>query len=282
MAIYDVNGNSLNAIYDKDNAQLSQAYDIDGNELISTPTSNFVVMTYNIQWFTGVNSNQAMQENIFDTYDADVIGFQEFQKANISTVPTMATQLLSQNYPYLSMGDYGNKNALASKYELIDFTTVPHTTQTMDGQSYSTATINFDGKEILLVVSHVTTSDYEATKVEQIGEVFDAIQNAEYFIIMSDFNTVCKSVNDTEYSTIMKQFVDAGYNCANCTEQFGFLNTWTSSSTASGTWYPCDHVITSSNITIDNVIVDTTKIDIATQTGQSIDHLPVIAYLTIN
>lgn len=283
MAIYDISGNNLNTIYDKDGNQLSQAYDKDGNELIVTPpapTSNFVVMSYNVQWFQGLNSNQAMQESILGTYDADIIGFQEFQRYNQSSIPALATTLLSNDYPYLEMGNYGNKNALASKYELTDFTTVPHTTQTMDGQSYSTATITVDGKEILLVVSHVTTSDYEATKVEQVEEIFDVVQEAEYFIIMADFNTVCKSVNDTEYTTIMKQFIDAGYNSANCSAQHGFLNTWTSGSTSSGTWYPCDHIITSSNISIDNVIVDTTKIDMAS--GQSIDHLPIIAELTVS
>lgn len=279
--IYDRNGTSLNDVaYDVEGTLLNQAYDIEGNELLDT--SQMIVMTYNIQWFTGLNSNQSMQETIFSTYDADIIGFQEFQRQSSETIPTLAHTLLDSDYPYLLMGNYGNKNAIASKYEMTEFTTVPHDTQTMDGQSYSTAHINFNGKDILLLVSHVTTSDYEATKIEQVQEVYEAVQGHEYFIILADFNTVCKSVNDTEYTTIMKQFVDAGYNCANCTEQHGFIDTWTSGSTASGTWYPCDHIITSSNIDIDTVIADTTKIDVASQTGQSIDHLPLIAYLTIN
>ena len=112
--------------------------------------------------------------------------------------------------------------------------------------------------------------------------VFNLVQNEPYFIITGDFNTVCKSVNDTEYTTIMKQFIDAGYHSANCSAQHGFLDTWTAGSTASGTWYPCDHIITSANISMNTVIVDTTKIDVAEQTGQAIDHLPIVAYLTVN
>jgi endonuclease/exonuclease/phosphatase family metal-dependent hydrolase len=282
--IYNIDGTELNTVYDVQGNVLSQAYDIDGNPLlpVTPPSNELIVMSYNIQWFSGLSGNQSMQEEIFETYNADIIGFQEFQRASSNVIPTMATTLLSPNYPYIQMGNYGNKNAIASKYQMSNFETVPFTDQTMDGQSYVKATINFNGKEILIVNSHLTTSSAETQKVAQAKETYDAVKDAEYFILVGDFNTICKSVNDTEYTTIMKQFVDLGCNCANCTEQFGFLDTWTSGSTASGTWYPCDHVITSSNIAINNVVVDTKKIDIASETGQSIDHLPIIAYLTVN
>lgn len=274
--IYDVQGNEISSAYAINGGALSQAYDVQGNELID---DGFVVMSYNVQWMTGINSDMTMQASILNTYNPDVIGFQEFQKAVSSQMPSWVNTLLP-DYQTL-MGNYGNKNGIASKYTMSNFTTVPFTTQTMDGQSYSTATITVNGKEIFLVDAHLTTSDYEATKVEQAGEVFDALQGHEYFILMGDFNTVCKSVNDTEYTTLMKRFVDAGYNVANCSPQHGFNDTWTGGSTASGTWYPCDHIITSANITIDEVIVDTQKISVAEQTGQSIDHLPIIARLTI-
>ena len=275
--IYNINGNNIDSVYDLSGQSLSQAYDVQGNELID---NSLVVMSYNLQWMTGINSDMTMQASILNAYHPDVIGFQEFQKAVSSQMPSWVNTLVP-DYQTL-MGNYGNKNALSCKYTMTNFTTIPFTTQTMDGQSYSTATITVDGKSIFLVNAHLTTSDYETTKVEQAEEVFDALQGHEYFILMGDFNTVCKSVNDTEYTTIMKQFVDAGYNCANCTAQFGFKDTWTSGSTAGGTWYPCDHIITSANISIDSVIVDRTKVDVAAQTGQSIDHLPIIATLIIN
>lgn len=275
--IYDVQGNEISSAYAIDGGALSQAYDVQGNELID---DSFVVMSYNVQWMSGINSDMTMQASILNAYHPDVIGFQEFQKAVSSQMPSWVNTLVPE-YQTL-MGNYGNKNALSSKYAMTNFTTVPFATQTMDGQSYSTATITVDGKSIFLLNAHLTTSDYEETKVEQAGEVFDALQGHEYFILMGDFNTVCKTVNDTEYTTIMKQFVDAGYNVANCSPQHGFTDTWTSGSTAIGTWYPCDHIITSANISINNVIVDTTKIDVVAQTGQSIDHLPIVAYLTVN
>lgn len=280
MAVYNKNGTSVNAVYNENGSSLNQAYDIQGNPLIQRE-SNFVVMSYNVQWFEGINANQTMQEAIFSEYDADVIGFQEFNYEGSSGIPAIASTLLSNDYPYIDVGNYGNKNAIASKYAMSNFATVPHTTQTMDGQSYSTAHITVDNKDILLVVSHLTTSTYESTKVEQAHEIYEAVQNIDRFIVMADFNTVCKSINEPEYTSIMKQFVDAGYNVANCSAQFGFKDTWTSGSTESGTWYPCDHIITSANISMNSVVVDTSKIAIAETTGQSIDHLPIIAYLTI-
>lgn len=282
MPIYDKNGTSLLSAYDKNGSALTQAYDKDGNPLLAPVSTSLVVMSYNIQWFDGMNSNTAMQEEILAVYDADIIGFQEFQYASSSIIPSKAITLLSGSYSYLQMCNYGNKVASASKCPLVDYTTVPFSVQTDDGKSYTTATITVDGKEILIVNAHLTTSNYETAKVQQASEVFAALQGHEYFILTGDFNTVCKSVNDAEYITIMKQFVDAGYNCANCTSQHGFLNTWTSGSTESGTWYPCDHIITSANISIDSVTVDERKIAVAAETGQSIDHLPIIAELTIN
>lgn len=278
MNLFDYAGSPVANVYDVEGTGTGTAYDVGGNALTS---SNFVVMSYNIQHFTGLNANESMQREIFARYNADFIGFQEFQMYNQWTVPALATTLLSEDYPYLEMFLYGNKNAFASKYAISDMTTVPHQTQTMDGQSYSTGKIEVDGKEVFMVVGHVTTSDYESTKVEQIEEVFDAVQGHERFIIMADFNTTCKSVSDTEYTTIMKQFVDAGYNIANCTPQAGFNNTWTDGYTSNAVWYPCDHIITSANISMDRVVFDTQKITVAGTTHQSIDHIPMIAYLTI-
>ena len=276
--IYDIEGTALDGAYDAEGDTLTQAYDIEGNPLMET-SNELTVMTYNVQWFTGLNSTEEMQEEIFMEYDADIIGFQEFQRHTSSEIPAMAQELLTAYT--IRMGDYGDRNALASKYQMRNFDTIPHTTQTMSGQSYSVAEIKFNGKTIHLVVSHTTTTDYEATKVEQVHEVFEAVQDYDYFILLADFNTRVNSVDHPEYTTIMKQFVDAGYNCANCTEQHGYIPTFTAGYTTGGTWYPCDNIITSANIDIDEVIADDIKIGYAGQLQQSIDHIPLIAHLTV-
>ena len=275
--IYNVNGAQLNTAYDVEGEELEQAYDVNGNQLIEPIAAGFAVMTYNVQWFSGLNANQSMQQNIINAYNANIIGLQELR----TSMPAVGSAVLS-DYPYIELGTQTNKTGIASKIQLSNVTSGTFTNQASETRGWQKAYITVDGKTICWINTHLETSSYETVKVAQAAEVFAMVQNETYFIITGDFNTVCKSVNDTEYTTIMKQFIDAGYNSANCSEQHGFLDTWTSGSTAGGTWYPCDHVITSASISIDNVVVDTTKIDMAAQTGQSIDHIPLIAYLTIN
>lgn len=273
--IYDIDGTALAEAYDIDGDALAQAYDIDGTPLIDD-SNELTVMTYNVQWFSGLNANETMQDTIIDTYQADIIGLQELH----TSMPDIGTRVLS-DYPYIYLGVQTNKTGIASKRTLSNATASTFSNQSGETRGYQKAYFNWNGHTVCWVNAHLATSDAETAKVAQAGELYAMVQNEEYFIITGDFNTVCKSVNDTEYTTIMKQFVDAGYNCANCTAQHGFIDTWTSGSTESGTWYPCDHIITSANISIDEVIADTTKVTYASQTSQSIDHIPLIAHLTI-
>lgn len=273
--IYNISGSPLNMEgYSSDGTALSNAYDKNGNELFF----DVVIMSYNIQWFSGLNANIPLQKNIISTYEPDIIGIQEFQRHNSVEIPDATYDVFSPAYPFIEMGNYANKNGIISKHQLRNFTTNIFTTS---NQSYCTATVTINGKDIFLIDTHFATSDYEANKVQQASEICNVLKNHECFILTGDFNTVCKSVNDTEYTTIMKQFVDAGYNIANCSNQHGFIDTWTDGHTSGGTWYPCDHIITSPNIRINNVIADRQKIAVAQQTGQSIDHLPLIAFCTI-
>lgn len=280
MPVYDVYGHDLGqSVYALDSSPLNQAYDINGNPLFTT-SSGLVVMSYNVQWFSELNANQEMQTEIIETYLPNIIGLQELSFTN--SMPALG-QVLFSDYPYSAIGTQQNKSGIVSKIALSGVTSVLYSTQaSADTRGYQKAYFQFNGKTICWLNTHLETSSYESAKVAQAHELFEAVQNEDYFIITGDFNTVCKSVNDTEYTTIMKQFIDAGYHSANCSEQHGFIDTWTGGKSASSTWYPCDHVITSANIDIDNVIVDTSKIDVAAITGQTIDHLPIIAYLTID
>ena len=130
MSVFNVSGNELSSLNDKDGQQLSVAYDASGNEVFSL-ASSMVVMTYNVQWFTGLNANQDMQQTVINRYDADVIGLQELSQTN--DIPQVGQDVLS-GYLDVQIGNYGNRNGIASKYAMSSFTTVPHTDQTMDGQ----------------------------------------------------------------------------------------------------------------------------------------------------
>jgi len=279
MAVYDKSGNALTSVYNKNGSALSQAYDIDGEELLTPQPTELVVMSYNVQGFSGINSNQTMQEEIIATYTPDIVGLQELGMA--STLPSVGAAAFSDYpYQYLSPAIY-NRPAIVSKILLSNVAGSLFENQDGEQRGYQKSYFTYGGKTICWINTHLATSDNESAKVAQAGELFDLVENETYFIITGDFNTVCKNTSATEYTTIMKQFVDAGYNVANCSEQFGFTDTWTAGNSVSGTWYPCDHIITSANISMDEVIVDTTKIEVASQTGQSIDHLPIVAVLTI-
>ena len=278
MAVYNKAGTEIESVYGLSGSELEQAYDISGNELLPVgPTDEIVVMTYNVQWFSGLNANEEMQDEILTTYEPDFIGLQELG----ASMPAAGTRILA-NYPVIEIGVQSNKTGMASKWHLTDAEGAVFENQATETRGYQKAYFRTASKKtICWINAHLETSSYESVKVAQAEELFDLVENEPYFIITGDFNTVCKSVNDTEYSTIMEQFINAGCHSANCSAQHGFIDTWTAGKTAEGTWYPCDHVITSANITIQNVIADTTKI--TTSAGlEEIDHIPLVAYLKIN
>lgn len=275
MSVYNATGDKLNVVYSKNGDVLNSAYSANGQQIFPDidPTDyNFKVMSFNNQSWTGL-SGWSYIGSAIENYDADIIGTQESHSN---------TNLTNLGYVYTALGSvYGVQNIVFSKHVLSDILEKKYDTNRTSGQfrTYQKMYFTFNGKTIAFFNTHLETSGMESYKVAQAQELFEAVQNEESFIITGDFNTVCKSVNDTEYTTIMKQFVDAGYNVANCSPQWGFNDTWTDGTTASGTWYPCDHIITSSDIQMSNVVVDRTKVEL--DTGLTIDHLPIIAYLKI-
>lgn len=219
--------------------------------------------------------------------DPDILCIQEYWDV-IGSVDVK--DLLTSYMPYYQevngeIAYYGH--AIFSKYPItnfmtsalsspLDFKTVSQSTNV--GRFVDRCTITVEGIGITVFNTHLATSSQESTKVAQSVLICNMLSSYNRFILCGDFNTVCKSVNDEEYTTIMKQFVDAGYHVANCSNQHGFTDTWTEGSTADGTWYPCDHVITSKNILIDDVYIDTTKL--TDGLSETIDHVPFIAELS--
>lgn len=289
MAVYDANGNQLTAVFGADGRRLSRAYGADGNVIYSNEPANLIVMTYNVgQWYIGNGSNvpsakyeqyYQLQRQIMSANNPVIAGVQEYFDpfSTGHSVEAVIGDYFTNHVNNEISGDsakaiYTNGYAL-SNYEQISFVNGT-------GRNYIKASIDVNGKTVWVINAHLDISTNESAKVAQARELFEAVSNLEYFIIMADFNTVCKSVNDEEYTTIMRQFIDAGYNSANCSAQHGFIDTWTESTNANGTWYPCDQIITSANIDILNVYADQTKV--TDNIDEMIDHLPLIAELTVN
>ncbi len=251
------------------------------------------IMSYNVQWFSGRNANTIMQDCIIDKYKPDIIGLQEFRRytpgssnvSDTSGMPVWDTIFKEYSYKHTTVVGNANYKGLASKIKFDKVYDVAFTHQNIEQRGYSKTYLKINNKNICWINTHLDLD--ETTKIAQAKEIYDLVENEEYFIITGDFNTdYCFSVDDEEYITIMKQFIDAGYNSANCSEQHGFLGTYCGAPTIddynNGIMRPDDHIITSANITINKVFVDTTKtMNIFVDTN-NIDHLPIVAFVTID
>lgn len=283
--IYSVDGNTLNNAYDISANLLSQAYDINGNELLE---NRLKVMTFNTQDFSGINSQQAMLNAILNTYDADIIGFQEFCRNGV--VPTVASNALI-NYPYLQLTNHVNYNAVASKFALSDWTIADYETQDPydvdtrhETRTYMRGYFALGGKRIALFNTHLCVTN-ATPRYAQMAELFALAEQEEYCIITGDFNSNTKplTTETDDYIYQYKPFVDAGYNLANNSPVAGFTNTHSSETSVanlSALTSALDSIIVSGNIDIVSVTFDPTKLSY--QNGQKFDHIPIIAELTIN
>lgn len=288
MPIYNVNGESLDSLYNVNGESLNAAYNVNG-ELIWTKDNPDAlrVMTYNVQKFTGINAQQAMQNLIISTYDADIIGIQE---TGGNVMPTVGANALA-GYENIFIGgaeNSANPPSLASKLALQNPTAVQFQAQDpydwdnwSERRMYQKADLSINGKTVTWINTHLCL--YYPYLESQMGEIFAAAQQCEYVIITGDFNSGTSGIDSTSYTRLYKQFVDAGYNLANNSPDSGWHNTYTSSAAATSLAElstPPDSIIVSGNIDIENVIFDTTKFSYLN--GSPIDHIAVIADLVIN
>ena len=294
MAIYDLLENKLNTAYDVNETALSSAYSIDGTKVFPDiepviPTAFLKVMSYNVgQWYNGTMSSVPaaqygtyynLQRSLISSNEIEILACQEYSETFSSghTTDSVIGEYFTDSAKN-SESRYQRKAIYSNGYVLNDVVNANY-----DGYTwgYQKARIVVDGKDVWIFNTHLATSSTESQKVAQAKMLFDMVSELERFVILGDFNTVCLSTSDTEYTTIMKQFVDAGFNVANCAEQFGFNLTWTESTDRTGIWYPCDHIITSPNIMMSDVTVDYSKVAVSSVNGVRIDHCPLIATLGI-
>ena len=283
MAVYDISGDNINLIYDDDGDALAQAYDTDGNIVYTAEPPTLKVMTYNVQYFSKINSQSAMQSEIIQKYAPDIIGLQEIGGG---TMPSVGVNVLN-GYQYQVLGIQTNKTALASKIALEDATSAIFANQGSETRGYNKAYIDFLGKRICWLNAHLEVSN-ATPRYAQMAELFAMAEQEQYCILTGDFNQYSNSTASSDWQNMYKQFVDAGYHLANCEDNDHFVWTYSSKSTATGlddttAFYApnCpDNIIASSNINIINVSFDDTKLSYLN--GQTIDHIPIIAELQIS
>lgn len=287
MAVYNKSGNEINVVYGIDGTQLLNAYSYDG-EQVFPDESAFKVMTYNVQFFNGINSQSALQTAIINKYTPDIIGMQELGTYSASNLPAVGSAMLA-DYPTKQFSNHKNKVLIASKdYTLSNIVIADFVNQDPEDMSqysetraYMKADITVNGKTVTFINTHLCYLT-QSVKWQQMGELFSIAEQCEYAIITGDFNSGAMTAESDDYIHMYKPFVDAGYNLANNSPQAGFTNTFTTATTASSlsdlTTAP-DTIITTGNIDINSVVFDTTKFSYLN--GSSIDHIPVVAYLSI-
>ena len=285
MSTYDRDGTLILSQYDIIGDILLQAYDIAGNELIPVDGFTLKVMQYNVgQWYVGDHDNVPanedetyynLQSGMIENADADILFLEEYT-AQFSKAGRTSVSMLSNAYPYYHEQTNGTtttvtQRAIFSKYPISNYQT--HTLH--DGYYYDTCTVTVHNKQIHLVVTHFHWSNVSYRSAEADTVLAD-IENYDYTILGGDLNTADNfDTSGVGYTTVVKKFIDAGYNVANG-GRFGFLRTYGGSTVLDSC---LDNVIASSNILINSVTIDQTKVN--DSIVAKVDHVPMIAVLTV-
>lgn len=288
MAIYNKNGNPIASVYGSDGNPISSAYDIDGVQVFPTGGTTLKVMTYNVQFFNGINSQTAMQTEIINKHKPDIIGMQELSTYTLSNMPAVGQTMLA-DYSIKQLSNHKNKLMMATKGTALENLVIADfanqdpqdASQYNETRAYMKADITVGGKTITWINTHLCYLT-KSVMYQQMKEVFDLAEACDSVIITGDFNSGAMTAQSDDYINMYKQFVDAGYNLANNSPEVGFQNTYANSATASSLaelQTAPDSIIVSGNIEITNVVFDTTKFSYLN--GSVVDHIPVIAELLL-
>lgn len=292
--IYDKDGYSLASAYGKNGNPLAVAYDVDGQIVYQQGSQTLKAMAFNVgcfytEYYPCPDDKSELfyqrHRNIFNAQQPDFVGMPEWYKYigtyDSSVLMNEFWNSYIPNYEaYNGSSKPNNAITFASAYQMTNNSIVPYQTQSGETRYYQKAYINVNGKNICVVNTHLSlTSNIRAGQFE---ELLDMLENEEYFICVGDFNFQIQSVGDSEYNISVALALNRGFNSAQ--NSSGIYKTWYSGQTAqSSTTYALDNIITSANLPISNVAVDTTKLTdgLCESNNIIIDHLPIVADVTL-
>lgn len=191
-----------------------------------------------------------------------------------------AESILSDYYDsfFENGGDTGFGGRLTATRKTVSSSTCWSFSQQSNQGNCLETVINIPEKDVHILSVHLDWAD-QARQESQVQELIKWASDKEYFVICGDFNSVCYDVHDLDYISVIKPFLDLGYNSANCS-RFGFIPTfYVVGNLANGS--SLDQIITSNNITIRKVWTDKIKYG-NSYVGDRVDHLPLCAELVIN
>ena len=287
MGAYSIDGQSLASVYAEGGSALEQAYDINGGWLLNRPLK---IMTYNVgQWYLGNHDNvpadldeeyYELQNGMIQQNNPDVLFLNEYVK-QFSKAGRSAISMLEQYFPYIheevsTSVTTGQGRCICSKYPLLNYTV--NSFGDASNLYYDSCAIVVNNTPITLIVTHLHW-DNRTLRIEEIEKVINLASDSMRFIFAGDLNTLdCKSTSGADYTAIMEPILNAGFNVAN-NDGTKFLVTYSDS--PEGPYTGClDNIVTSSNITILDSHVDTTKL--YDTILEKTDHMPLIATVQIS
>ena len=298
MAIYNLNGGQLGAVYDMSGTRLSQAYDLRGNPLIPSGDGvDLTLMAYNVgQWYDG--SHSAMPANYYPQYSQMHRKIMSDHSPDIAAFVEYLDPVVTGHSVDEMIGEYftdsenrGNSHIAMRKAIFTRGLTIGETTLVNHAPietipwCYLRTSVVVNGHTVHIFIVHYYTAQDPIEiqyRKQQADEVLNIVSDLQYYIVLGDFNVICTSVNDADYTNIIKPYLDMGCYVANCTPAAGFNYTWFGGSDfVSGRKDPRDNIITSPNIIMRRAYRDMTKDAVCTQLGTRIDHVPLIAEVTV-
>lgn len=287
MAVYDADGNVLGAVYDADGNALSHAYDADGNVIYSSDAVTIRVCSFNVGCFYSeyypcptakTEAFYQRHRNIFNAVNPDLCGMPEWNNA----IGTIQSSVLMDEFwdDYYTGYVYSVATAgltFASKHQMADKTLVEYQAT---GRYYEKAYVTINGKRICFVNTHLALGN---ERNSQYAELLSMLENEPYFICVGDFNYSILAVGDSEYNASVQLALNKGFNSAQ--NASGIFKTWYSGKTValSSDIKALDNIITSGNLQISNVGVNTLKLTdgLCEANNIIIDHLPLYCDVTI-
>ncbi len=249
----------------------------------------YTVMTYNVGiWYDGSGmfipekeyfDYLFLHKSIIDKYSPDILCMQEFCD-EIIPGKSARRELLFDNFPFIesfnahtAYHNYVGK-AICSKYKIEEATSSSlETDGVYDSPNFEKSYIWMNGRHVCVISAHPMANTYVA--LLEMMYLAQNVKDEPYFIICVDTNL--NVLDETELSSLKLAFDMYGieYNMANGGE-FGSFVTYPRTGIA------IDNIITSSNIFIESVTVDTSKDAFFSKNPDSRDHYPLIAEIYVD
>lgn len=287
MSIYDKDGTGLITAYDISGATINKGYDVNGNIVFDPVPLGIKVMSYNVGgWYIGSGANvpsnmdaqyYALQNGMLSNDDPDILCLQEYWNT-FSQAGRTAVSMLSNYFPYIEARN-GNSTyfgrAICSKYPITNY--VQHSFANESDRYYDSCTVTINGVDYTVITTHFGLT--LAKRTAQISELLSFISSLDNIILCGDFNTVdCLDLSGDDYISIVKPIINSGYNVANCSGGVStFYVTYSERPNNTDNDLVLDNIVTSPNLRIRSVSVDTTKL--TDGINAKVDHMPIIATL---